>query len=200
MAFTQLAPVELWSGRLVGAAPYPVFEQAVVDAAVATGSRYTGFIETDGAEVVRAFTRTRYPRRKYGILAVETCIAQTKQLAAALRFGLEPEQQTNGFRVLLGLVEGYDKRSPTHTADEVQNILGPSVTATPASVFAVAPKGYETVVYTEPAAVIRGELGELPAVFALAEAFKQERFTVENFDAGLAHIVETRFCVSPDDF
>lgn len=196
--FTESTPIELWSAELTGTEAYSHFERVVCDVAENNGQAYSGYIVRDEDLVVRSFTRTRYPRKKYGIIPAAECQDGMNDLANALSWTLQPDAQRAGVRVVLGLLEGYDAASQTHSMSEVSTILGNAVVATEATVFAVRQSSAGVLVYTEPVAVVRGEASALPAIYHLADAFKQERFTVENFDTQTAYLLETRFCTQPD--
>ena len=194
--FRETEPVALWSARIALQLPYTEFEQTVSRAAQKNGQRYTGFITKDGGTVT-SFTRTRYPRKKYGVASIEEC--QEGMAALADEFGstLQPEPQQGGFRVVLGLQEGYDNQAPIHSVDEVQHEL-PTAKITPAEVFAVRHTEDGTSVYTEPVAVIEAPIELIGDVYGIGDRFRQERFTIEDFEQGIAYVVETRFCTEPD--
>jgi hypothetical protein len=119
-------------------------------------------------------------------------------LAEELGSTVQPDPQQDGFRVVLGLVEGYDTKAPTHhSIDEVQQVLQ-RASITPAGVFAVRYTEAGTSVYTEPAAIIKAPIDLIRDVYDIADRFRQERFTIENFEEGIAYVVETRFCTEPD--
>ena len=195
--FTESEPVGLWSGFMPLHVPFDEFEAAVRDAAATDGQRYTGFITRGENNIVTSFTRTRYPRRKYGIAPVISCQVGTNELASSLGSRLLPDAQDTGIRVVMGLVEGYAEENPTHSVDEVRAAL-PSAMVIPAEVFALRTGATSTDVYSEPVAVISATRDQVQSIYALAERFKQERFAVENFDTRLAYMVETIHCTEPD--
>ncbi len=195
--FRETEPIKLWSACIGLFLPYKNFETTVSSIARTNSQRYTGFITKDSEGNVTSFTRTRYPRRKYGVASIEECEAGMRALAATFNTATEPDPQTSGFRVVLGLKEGYDDEAPIHTLEEIKReLIG--LNATPAEVFAVRWSDEGVSVYTEPVAIVEGTLNLVDRVYAAADTFKQERFTVENFDQGLAYVVETRFCTEPD--
>ncbi len=197
-SFKESDPIELWSTELVGTLAYSEFERIVLATAAANHQRYTGYLEMDEDLNVSSFIRTRYPRKKYGVASIAECEEGVMDLANNLSFGLYPDRQIAGFRVVMGLLEGYDTQSPLHTIDEVSTILGKAILAKQATVFAVRHDANDVSVYTEPVAVLQGATRLLPDVYQLADSFKQERFAVEDFNSGTAYMVETRFCTEPD--
>jgi hypothetical protein len=198
--------VELWSKklRMFGVDRFS-FTDAVRSAAKQRQERYTGFIELnddpEGMTSVRSFTRTRYPRKKYGIPTIQECEAGMTFLADTIGGILPPslvtDEQTQEFRVVLGLLEGYDRSASLHNVSEVAGSL-PYEQVDPAEVFAVRITSDSLSIYTEPAAIVRGSLSRLGAVHELAEAFHQERYTVEDFSNGFTYMVETCHCTEPD--
>lgn len=195
--FRETEPVGLWSARMDLKLPYIEFEQTVNRVAQTSGQRYTGFITRDDDGNVTSFTRTRYPRKKYGVSSIVECQEGMVALAAELDTNPRPSLQQSGFRVVLGLVEGYDDTAPTHSIDEVREEL-PGAKVTPAEVFAVRHTQDGTSVYTEPVAIIEAPLDMVSEVYSLGDRLKQERFTIEDFESGIAYVVETRFCTEPD--
>ncbi|MEO6761485.1 MAG: hypothetical protein ABI220_03870 [Candidatus Saccharimonadales bacterium] len=196
--FKEGKPIKLWSAEVKGNAAYPDFERIVLATATRNKQRYTGYFETDDAGNVRSFTRTRYPRLKYGVTSIAECEKGMVELAYDLNFRVNSEGSQSGFRVVLGLLEGYDVTSPTHTVDEVQSLLGSTILAEGATVFAVRHQTTGVSIYTEPVAVLRGAMSSLVAVYDLADSLKQERFAVEDFGNRLSYMVETRYCTESD--
>jgi len=160
--------------------------------------RYTGFIAMSGDHTVHSFTRTRYPRRKYGIPTIADCEDGMQALATALKTKVEADPQHEDFRVVLGLREGYNPHNPRHSLAEVIKILGSSYHIEGTSIFAALTTPVGSNFNHEPAVIIRGAMSDILPVFDLAERFSQERFTVEVFNAGLAYVVETGHCTDPD--
>lgn len=206
--FRELQPVDLWSKKI----SFPAFGNATFEHEVArisdqTSQSFSGYIQRDQPfGWVRTFTRTRYPRRKYGILNDE----QMNESMNVLNDRFDdsdiindynlPQGLKGDFRVVLGLVEGYETDAPVHTIDEVRQALaGTSLFAMSAEVFSVRPhEPSDRQIYTEPCAIVTGNPRELPAVYDLADAFTQQRFTVEHFGRRQAWVVETPHCTSPD--
>ncbi|TAL14385.1 hypothetical protein EPN95_03255 [Patescibacteria group bacterium] len=195
--FKESEPVELWSTSIALSVPYAEFERVVSQAAKADGQRYTGFITKDAGGNVTSFTRTRYPRQKYGIASIEACENGMIALAAKLGSAMRPDKQKDGFRVVLGLREGYDDNAPVHLTDEIQTAL-PGATVSSAEIFALRHTQGGPSLYTEPAAVITGPAQMIDEVYYLADTLLQERFAVEDFDLGVARMIEPRFCTEPD--
>ncbi len=81
-----------------------------------------------------------------------------------------------------------------HTAEEVKKELGDNFEIAPAEIFSAGPWGN----YSEPAVVIEGNKAQVQKVYALAEKFHQSRIAVEDLQAGLSHMVETKYCEDPD--
>jgi len=190
--------VELWSSRLSGNFTRPELEHAIKVAVVNDRQHYTGFVSapTNGHEI--SYTRTRYPRKKYGITPIVDCELGMAKLADMVNGEIQSEKQVSGFRVVLGLIEGYDKEAPKHTISEIVAKLGEGALIESADVLAIRFAQDRISTYTEPVVVIRGSQSELPRIYELADEFKQERFTVEDFDAQKAWVIETRFCTEPD--
>ena len=196
-AMRETDTVELWSSTLPVHKPYSDFELAVRALVQQTQQRVTGFLTRDADSTVASFTRTRYPRKKYGVATLERCQADMQALSEAFGTTATTDAQHVGFRVVLGLVEGYNKDAPVHTVEEVQQAL-PNVSAVLAEVFAVRCLEGQICVYTEPVAVLSGPTDCLPGVYTLADKLRQERFTVEDFDRQLTFCVETQHCTEPD--
>ncbi len=178
------------------------FKETPQRVAVEQGESFSGFV-THSNDQIHTFTRTRYPRKKYGIPTIEAITASIRLLAERLRdiqIVDETALRKNILRVVLGLLEGYEKDSPIHTIDEVRRELGDtSLRAISANVIVVRPDGTGSCdVYTESCAVITGLPDEIEAVYDLADKFKQQRFTVEDFNRKLAWIVETPHYTNPD--
>ncbi len=197
--FKETEPIELWSARLSLQIPYSEFERTVLALASINGQSYTGYISTNDDNEVTSFTRTRYPRKKFGVPSIYECVTSTEELAEAMggTHVIYQASSKQGFRVVMGLQEGYDIHSPMHTITEVEQVTL-DARVTPADIFAVRHTGSEMSVYTEPVAVIQGHTRLLPRIYNLGDTFRQERFTVENFDTHRSYVVETRFCTEPD--
>lgn len=194
--FREMEPITLWSSRLALQVPYSEFKDTLIRVAQNTKQRYTGFITKNEEGGVTSFTRARYPRRKYGVSSIAEC--ETGMKALTTKFGaiIQPDP-TQGIRVVLGLLEGYDTNAATHTIEEARQAL-PGVQILPAEVLAIRLTDERPSIYTEPVAVIDASTDDLDAIYKLGDSFRQERFTVENFENKSAYVVETRFCTEPD--
>jgi hypothetical protein len=195
--FRQTKAIALWSAHLTLEVPYADFKKTTVQAAQSNGQGYSGFITEDNRGHVTSFTRTRYPRIKYGIVSIQECEEGMQVLASDFGSTLELDKQHDDIRVVMGLKEGYDERAPTHDVDEVCLELS-AAEVFPAEVFAVRHTNVGTSVYTEPVAVIKAPAECMPDVYMLGDRLKQERFTIEDFGRGISYAVETRFCTEPD--
>ncbi len=82
-----------------------------------------------------------------------------------------------------------------HSVDEVREFLGDGFEVKEAYIYSVGPWGE----YQEPAVVITGDPAQLAKVYALADAFKQERIAVEDLGEGKAWMVETPHCRQHDE-
>lgn len=198
LRFRETEPVDIWSARLKLHIPYSEFEQAVRSVASRNGQRYTGFVTKDDGGHVTSFTRTRYPRRMYGVASIHECQKGMTELGRELNSEVEADPIAEGFRVVLGLIEGYDPSSPVHSVDEILNELPLATRVTPAEVFATRNTGDSVSVYTEPVAVIEAPIDLIEDIYRVGDMFRQERFTIEDFERGVAYVVETRFCTEPD--
>lgn len=159
---------------------------------------YTGFFTRDSDNRVLSFTSTRYPRAKYGIPSAEACDTAMSNLSEILGYTYVRDDAIDGdLRIVLGLVEGYDDMSPTHTINEIHTIA-PQLRVIPAEVFAIMNTESGISIYTEPVAVIEVSSDQIDSVYSIAHAFRQERFAVEDFTHKAAHMVETLFCRDPD--
>lgn len=195
--FKEMEPIELWSATIDLDVPYDIFAAIVKHNAIVTGTSFAGFITRNEDGTIQSFTRTRYPRKKYGINPVEQYEPSTLLITRELGGKYKLSDQQLGFRVVLGLLEGYDPLSPQHSVDEVTYKL-PWADVQPAEVFSVRPDGGDASIYTEPVAIVTGDIRYVKDVYMLADTFKQERFTVEDFDQHIAYVVETRHCKQPD--
>jgi hypothetical protein len=120
-----------------------------------------------------------------------------KTLADELGSVIERDDHHEGFRVVLGPLEGYDEQGPVHDVAEVQQAL-PGARVVLAEVFATRHTESVCSVYTEPVAVVEAPSDLIGDVYKLGDILKQERFTIEDFMQGVAYVVETRFCTEPD--
>lgn len=196
--YKESEPIELWSATMpLPHIPFEVFRSTVVNLTRLNGERYTGFIHRDMDGFVTDFTRTRYPRKKYGVTTVAECVAGMWAMADAFDSMVVHDAKQHGIRVVMGLLEGYEEDAPRHSVAEVLHAL-PDASAEAADVFAVRRAESGVWVYTEPVAVISADSNALHDIYRLGDELRQERFTIEDFDVGKAYMVETRHCTEPD--
>lgn len=195
--FRRLEPVELWSKQIKPEVRLHQFIKIALAKAQQNQQRYIGFTATNESGIVHSFTRSRYPRAKYGIATVSECQSGMQVLADNFGVPVESDPQQSGFRVVLGLLEDYRRRRP-HTTAEVIDALDSSYDITATSTFVASATPLGPLLYEAPAVIIRSSVSNLSAVFKLAEQFGQERFVVEDFDLSQAWMVETPHCKEPD--
>jgi len=210
-SFREIELIPQWSARIFLDAPYDDFIQTALQAATNSQHHYTGTITRDLATGnVTSFTRTRFPRNKYGPPpTVEECEAGMQYLASV--FGVEVTKETHQpstTRIVLGLYEGQhatgarqETDGPDYSVDEIASQLGMGFIVRPAEVFSVrlASDGSASH-YSEESAEIVFPTAEKMRVYELGDAMKQERFSVEDFtdSRGWSYMVETRWCQEPD--
>lgn len=170
-------------------------------AEVATELDFTffGFFVLNGLAVEYHFTR--YPRRKYGLQPIEKCEAVLQKVSDLLMkkdksVSVAVEQIPSPYktRVILGLQEGYSEGNEVHSLNEVREALDLSVSCLGVQIYTLSSMRQ----YTEPAAMILDTSDDVQEIYALAAAFMQERFTVENFISQQAYVVETPHAKHPD--
>jgi hypothetical protein len=196
--FRETEPIELWSSLIEIDLPFAEFERLTAQAAREHGQRFTGYITYGANDHVASFTRTRYPRKKYGVSTPNECEAGMFGLADKMDTTLLRDPRIGGFRVVFGLIEGYDENAPIHSTEEVQRAL-PNCAVTPAEVFVVWPSEDDNPTYREPVAIIDGPIEAVRQVYDLADKLKQERITIEDFERNIVFVVETRHCTEPDE-
>ena len=203
--FRELPSEQLWTATtILEGVSQQQFAEILKDIYQRTGFNFFGFfVEKKDKSVEYHFSR--YPRHKYGIPTLEQCQAAADELKKGLEISnsantvrvddfVDDKQKGIEFRVLLGLLEGYDKDQIIHNKDEVAEIIGSSVGLQSATIYSVGKNGE----YTEPAVWIKGKKDDLPKVYEIANSFKQERFTIENLAEEKAHVVEPPCCISSD--
>lgn len=196
--FRETEPVELWSATMpLPPTPFEVFQSRVLRLAGLNRERYTGFVHLDMDGFVTDFTRTRYPRRKYGVPTVNACVMGMWALADEFDSTVAREEQHGGLRVVMGLKEGYAADAPVHSVADVMYRM-PEAQVEAASVFAVRLTDGGASAYSEPVAVVRTGVNARFDLYRLGDDLKQERFSIEDFDAHQAYMVETRYCTEPD--
>jgi hypothetical protein len=209
--FREIEPIPQWSARFVVDISYDEFIAKTLRAASDTQHRYTGTLTRDPATGdVTSFTRTRFPRNKYGPPpTIEECEAGMLYLANT--FGAEATRevhQPGTSRIVLGLYEGQhatgsraEPDGPDFSVQDVAAQLGAGFVVSQAEVLSVrlAADGV-TSHYSEELAEIVFSTTEKWRVYDLGDAMQQERFSVEDFDeqGGLSYMVETRWCQEPD--
>lgn len=191
--FRELEPIELWSAQ-VRSGDERLLTDSIAEVATATGFTFFGFFIMNGLVNQTEFHFTRYPRRKYGIVSIERCNEILKilfenliQKDSTAQVSIDKLIAPYQIRIILGLLEGYDKDEKVHTAEEVSTYLGSTSEVSQAKVYT---RGLQRF-YTEPAVMLRTDTNGLDSIYKLATDFNQERFTVENFAAGFSHVVET---------
>lgn len=193
--YRELEPIKLW-GANVDVDEVESFKKSLVQVAQETNKNQFGYFlyPQDGKT---QYHISRYPRRKYGPIPDDTEVAE--QLGVILKTskqkgGEEMMTACPRFRIVLGLEQGYGTGT-FHTIEEVISIIGNRFQITPAKIFSVKADGST---YQEPAIRIEGDIDNIREVYALAEKLHQERFAVNDFSTMTSHIVETKFCSSPD--
>ncbi|MDD3302735.1 MAG: PHP domain-containing protein [Candidatus Gracilibacteria bacterium] len=194
-----------------------------------SGENILGFINKETNE----YTRTRYPRKKHGILTIEEIKKSTDILKKIVeekrssymknllksgkhldycskigntfinkaRLGLDRlvNEKKHNFRVVLGLLEGYDMIYNMHSIEEVLLELGDDFRIQQGEILSGSyTKPTTQSIYYEPAAIIEGDIKNIEKIYNLAFKFHQERFTVEDYSQKKAYTVETEFCKNPD--
>jgi len=209
--FREIEPIPHWSARIVVDVPYDDFISTTLRAASEAQHRYTGTLTRDAATGnVTSFTRTRFPRNKYGPPpTVEECEAGMLYLGDL--FGVEPSKEVHKpgtSRIVLGLYEGQhatgrrgEPEGPDYSVQGVAMRLGAGYSVSPSEVLSVrlATDGSASH-YSEELAEIVFPTIDKQHVYDLGDEMKQERFSVEEFSeqGGLSYMVETRWCQEPD--
>lgn len=209
--FREIEPIPQWSARIVVDIPYDDFIATTLRAASEAQHRYTGTLSRDPITGnVTSFTRTRFPRKKYGQPpTIQECEAGMLYLGEL--FGVEPSKESHELgtsRIVLGLYEGQhatgsrgELEGPDYSVQDVAARLGTDFSVTPAEVFSVRLAADGSVShYSEELAEIVFSTGDKQRVYELGDAMKQERFSVEDFNeqVGQSYMVETRWCQEPD--
>lgn len=201
--FRELTPEKWWAASIKINLSDEDFEQAIKRAVQEEKFTYSGY-RIKHAEGGFEYHFGRYPRRAFGpVVSIERHKSALKKLAETT--GGQASEKTVSpdkprFRILLGLVEGYEREKPImHSIKEVRQEVGDNFDLQEAEIFSAGPWGKEQWgKYTEPAAVIEGDLSQLSKVCALAEKFHQERIAVDNLQKGKSYMVETKWCKKPD--
>lgn len=196
-SFIETEPVWLRSDRVDIDVPYTEFEKSVAEVVQETGFRYAGFVTKADNGNVTSFTRTGYPRTKYGVDSYDDHKRSLDLLADKLDSVFEREYKEEVIRTVFGLNEGNGNQALRHDIQEVEEAL-PNSEVTPAEVFATHPTEQSVSIYNAPAVVVKTPLNMLNQIYRLGHNLKQERFTIENFEVYLAYIVETEYCTESD--
>lgn len=210
-AFREIEPIPQWSARIIVDVPYTDFIMTTLRAATQARHRYTGTLTRDlKTGNVTSFTRTRFPRNKYGPPpTIKECETGMLYLADIFRAEATREGHELGTsRITLGLYEGQhatgrraESRGPDHSVQDVAAHLGRNFAVSPAEVLSIrlAADGSASH-YSEELAEIIFPTIHKQQVYNLGDQMKQERFSVEDFDeqGGRSYMVETRWCQEPD--
>ncbi|HET6746602.1 MAG TPA: hypothetical protein VFH06_00670 [Candidatus Saccharimonadales bacterium] len=215
--FREVEPIPQWSARLEFDMPYDEFIVTTLAAAAEAQHRYTGTLTRDShTGNVTSFTRTRFPRNKYGLPpGIVECEAGVQYLAEKLgAVHLREAHQPGTSRIVLGLYEGQhatgartDADGPDHSVQEIVALLGEDAIVQQGEVFSARldSKNGSVSHYSEDIAEIIFPTVEKQRVYLLGDAMKQERFSVEDFTGdnnmwlgGQSYMVETQYCKEPD--
>lgn len=196
LAFRETESTQLWSRVITCDLSPAEFKEKTVQCARDIGQGFTGFTTSENGRIT-SFTRTLYPRKKYGTPTVEECVSGVDVLAGQLNGTVQPDPQTSGIRVVMGLYEGYSTNIIPGAVDAIAGRL-PDANLSQADVFTVRLDKDGASTYTEPAVVIRTKETDTLEVCRLAYTLHQERFALENFGQRTASMVETSHCTSPD--
>ena len=107
----ELAPEKFWSGSVdISKIDQKDFEEKIKAAAAELGFTYSGYLTGSGDE--KKYTFSRYPRRAFGpvddVSVYENALAKLSESLGA-NSSVEDLKESEEFRVLLGLEEGYDE-------------------------------------------------------------------------------------------
>lgn len=195
--FRELRPEEFWGGSVhVKGVNDQDFGKTMSETAMELDFTFSGYRTPKTAEEFE-YHFSRYPRRKFGPVApIEKYKDALTKLSTRLNSRAQQDQRTETqvFRIVLGLQEGYDKEAVVHTIEEVRQELGETTSLAPVEIYSVGTWGK----YNEPAVVIECDQTNLAKVYVLAEKFHQARFAVEDLHNNQSHIVETKYCTDPD--
>jgi hypothetical protein len=199
ISFRELPPLEWWAGGVRTALPDVVFEDHFAKVAEEKKIRFSGYRTSRDEKGVYGYNFSRYVRRNFGpVPSVDEYRSALRALADSVVGEEYEEHRTEQprFRVLFGLVEGYDPANAlTHTPEEVKQILGERFIIEPVEILAI---GGGRSSYTEPAVSISGEMQDIKAVYTLADQFHQDRIIIEDLGEAKSYAVETRWCKQPD--
>jgi hypothetical protein len=202
--FRELGAIQLWSTCVIVESEKSSFIELLHQVACEKTFTFFGFFLLNSlSETTLEYHFTRYPRQKHGIRSIEECKDVKDALFTLMDQGDRStyfeEENVNHiapfeYRVILGLLEGYDKDNVQHSLQEVKANLGDKYGVKPAEIYSVGPD-YK---HTEPAVAVYGGWRSLSKVYQVAEKLGQERFTVENFLGQYSYVVETPRVRHPD--
>ncbi len=198
--FKECPPVEWWAGEVATAIPDDAFEQRLNELSGSLNFRFSGYRTPRNKDGVFTYSLSAYVRRNFGPLPTIEQYRNALRAVTESTGGISREEEKTEqprFRVLFGLVEGYDPaQTVVHTPEEIKNILGDSFVVESVEILGI---GGGRDRYVEPAAVVEGDLAKLNQVYELADRFRQERIIVQDMQAGKSYAVETRWCKQPDE-
>lgn len=195
--FRQTEPIEIWGGNvLLQNVEQEEFIDKLIQLSNGLEFAFPGyFIYKENAPPV--YHLSRYSRKKYGQPPeIEKYRDAIRRIGNEFNVPAEEEQipQSQEFRTVLGLREGYEQGSYTRSIDEVKRELKEGFDLERGEICTVR----NGSCYREEAVVITGDIDKIQRVFLLAEKFLQERFSVEDFSCNLTYMVETKHCKEPD--
>ena len=196
LAFRETEPTPLWSRVITCDLSPAEFTERTIQCAQEIEQGFTGFTTSENGRIT-SFTRTLYPRKKYGTPSVEECANGVDILADRLGGTVQPDPQTQGVRVVMGLYKGYSTDIIPGAVDTIARRL-PNANLGNADVFTVRLNEGGASTYTEPAAVIQTSTANVPTICHLAYELHQERFAIESFDDATTSMIETSHCTGPD--
>ncbi|KKT78623.1 MAG: hypothetical protein UW73_C0001G0070 [Microgenomates group bacterium GW2011_GWB1_44_8] len=197
--FRKLKPAKWWGSVLEVAISKRELEDAVKKASIKENITYNGYLTHQKNDLLHYYF-SQYPRRKFESISVASRLEKALVTLTRLSGGksyIETRSKEPIFRVVLGLRQGYKKENSLHTVSEIANELdqvGSKVSISEAQILTIGPWGK----YTEPAAVIEGNLQHLDNVYLLEEKFRQSRFVVNDLHREICYLVETKWCDNPD--
>ena len=206
-SFRELPPIEHWAGYVtVSNLTKAQFEKVLQEVAKEVKIRISGWIIDSKNSNDFTYYMCRQQRQKYGPIVPPPKkyekVLKTLAEKTGSHFVIENGENKTGFRVLFGLRKGYDPASKDHDFKEVTRDLKEEegFINTKATILAAKPDGE---IYTENAVLITGKLSQRDKVYTLADIYKQERFTIEDFgnlkEEPITYSVETRHCTEPEN-
>ncbi|MCL5093950.1 MAG: hypothetical protein M1355_02370 [Patescibacteria group bacterium] len=197
--FRELKPAPIWGGNiLIDRKDIEPLKEAIKEVVQVTKINCFGYFLFGKEETY--YHISRYPRRKYSQLPDDQELEYLlKEISKRVdkRREVEPLSPGERFRILTCPREGYSG-DKVHSIQEAREKLGEGIILTPAEIFTVRYEGEGSLIFNEEAFVVEGELKDLSKAYSLAEQFKQERFSVENFRTLNTRVVETKYCTAPD--